>query len=438
MALQRNTFGPYVGRWSTPTAGQPQGAFKNRTSPGAGDGSFLEEAWANDWSGFFSSLLDAAGVSANNLVDEVGASQYFDALTTLIGSSTGVQTGDIIHSADTGMGVSRGFLELKGLTVTNNADRTTRADLFSTIGTTYGIGDGSTTFGLPRFPAEVPANTNIIPDFNSGITLGMAPPDGINGIWIADNNDVYVTTFGLGTQRSVSLGAFAVFGPPAVAAQGGSITGNNVNGDIWIGDLSGGDRRVLKSVALAQFTEVGDWNTDTGNGTPADMSLHENTGDLWVADDSNDKVRLLAGGAGTYTLTGSYPGASCTNIAVHQDTGDVYAAGGGEIYRKAFLDTTFRLFSIEASTVFSGLSINERTGDIWYINSTDQTVHVYLEGKLPSLQVGTYPDGNPTDISLSPGSDSVASTMWVSDNTGAGNVYQSPAVSVPSKRWIKF
>lgn len=42
--------------------------------------------------------------------------------------------------------------------------RTTYADLFAAIGTTWGVGDGSTTFGIPWFPADyaaVQANANV-------------------------------------------------------------------------------------------------------------------------------------------------------------------------------------------------------------------------------------------------------------------------------------
>lgn len=81
MALQRDA--KYPGRFTPASTAQPQGAFKNRTSTTAKDGSYLEQDWANDWSAFFSSLLDNAGVSPDGNVDEVGASQYFDALEDL-------------------------------------------------------------------------------------------------------------------------------------------------------------------------------------------------------------------------------------------------------------------------------------------------------------------------------------------------------------------
>ena len=78
----------YPGRFNNPTAGYPQGSFKNRTSPVAKDGSYLEKDWANDKEGFFQSLLSSAGIVANGSVDQVGASQYFDALKKVIGSVT--------------------------------------------------------------------------------------------------------------------------------------------------------------------------------------------------------------------------------------------------------------------------------------------------------------------------------------------------------------
>lgn len=84
MALKLNE--RYPGRFDNPSAGYPQGSFKNRTSPSAKDGSYLEKDWANDKEGFFQSLLASAVVQANGAVDRVGSSQYFNALMSIIGS----------------------------------------------------------------------------------------------------------------------------------------------------------------------------------------------------------------------------------------------------------------------------------------------------------------------------------------------------------------
>lgn len=82
MAIDRNA--RYPGRFDAPTTARPQGAFKNRTAPGAKDGSYLERDWANDWDGFFGSLMRSAGLTANGTPDTALASQYFDALTKKI------------------------------------------------------------------------------------------------------------------------------------------------------------------------------------------------------------------------------------------------------------------------------------------------------------------------------------------------------------------
>ncbi|MGH9928348.1 MAG: hypothetical protein ACREA9_03860, partial [Pyrinomonadaceae bacterium] len=77
----------YPGRFDPASVDYPQGSFKNRTAPGALDGSYLEKDWANDKEGFFQSLMDEASLSPNGLVDKVGASQYLDALQAIIAAS---------------------------------------------------------------------------------------------------------------------------------------------------------------------------------------------------------------------------------------------------------------------------------------------------------------------------------------------------------------
>nr|DAK85318.1 MAG TPA: hypothetical protein [Caudoviricetes sp.] len=78
MALDRSN--RYPGRFENPTTAQPQGAFKNRTSPTAEDGSYFEADWANDMSGFFARILNVAGVTPNGTVDSGTSSQLYDAM----------------------------------------------------------------------------------------------------------------------------------------------------------------------------------------------------------------------------------------------------------------------------------------------------------------------------------------------------------------------
>jgi len=90
MSLKLNE--KYPGRFANPSAGYPLGAFKNRTTPTAKDGSYLEKDWANDKEGFFQSLIAAAGITPNGLVDQVGASQFYDALLTVLGQQLATTT----------------------------------------------------------------------------------------------------------------------------------------------------------------------------------------------------------------------------------------------------------------------------------------------------------------------------------------------------------
>jgi len=64
--------------------------------------------------------------------------------------SSGIETGTIVEW--TTATIPTGFLVCDG----SNVSRTTYAALFAVIGTTYGSGDGSTTFGLPDLEDRIP------------------------------------------------------------------------------------------------------------------------------------------------------------------------------------------------------------------------------------------------------------------------------------------
>lgn len=70
----------YPQRWESPSQDYPQGAFKNLSALGEQDGSYLEEAWLNDQSGFFGALLRNAEMTPNGLVDTAQQSQFYEAL----------------------------------------------------------------------------------------------------------------------------------------------------------------------------------------------------------------------------------------------------------------------------------------------------------------------------------------------------------------------
>lgn len=87
MAL--NLQNKYPGRFDPVSADYPQGKFKNRSSPTAQDGSYMERDWLNDWAGFLGALLSNAGVTPNGNVDTAQSSQFYDALGTVVLKKTG-------------------------------------------------------------------------------------------------------------------------------------------------------------------------------------------------------------------------------------------------------------------------------------------------------------------------------------------------------------
>jgi len=76
----------------------------------------------------------------------------------------GVNTGIVLPWGDST--VPSGFLECDGSAVS----RTTYATLFSVVGTTYGAGDGSTTFNLPDLEDRLIISKS--PDYSLGATGG--------------------------------------------------------------------------------------------------------------------------------------------------------------------------------------------------------------------------------------------------------------------------
>lgn len=66
-----------------------------------------------------------------------------------------------------------GWLKCNGAIVS----RSTYADLFTAIGTTYGAGDGSTTFGLPELRGEFIRSWDDARGIDSGRAIGSAQAD---------------------------------------------------------------------------------------------------------------------------------------------------------------------------------------------------------------------------------------------------------------------
>ena len=83
----------------------------------------------------------------------------------------GISPGDIVFRAANVL--PDGFLKANGATIS----RTTYAALFAAIGTTFGVGDGSTTFKIPDLRGEFVRGWDDSRGIDSGRAFGSAQAD---------------------------------------------------------------------------------------------------------------------------------------------------------------------------------------------------------------------------------------------------------------------
>ena len=103
-----------------------------------------------------------------------------------IGGSGAIDTGGVVAISTTT--VPFGFFECDGSTIS----RTTYATLFATIGTTFGAGDGSTTFKLPDLRGEFIRGFDNARGVDSGRAIGTYQQDQFQGHYHADNTTANV------------------------------------------------------------------------------------------------------------------------------------------------------------------------------------------------------------------------------------------------------
>jgi microcystin-dependent protein len=83
-------------------------------------------------------------------LSDLGVSVTSSQINTVVSRDVVLPSGVIFITAGTAL--PDGWLRCQGQAVS----RTTYADLFTAIGTTYGVGDGSTTFNVPNLQGRVP------------------------------------------------------------------------------------------------------------------------------------------------------------------------------------------------------------------------------------------------------------------------------------------
>lgn len=147
----------------------------NFTGAGVTEGQF--KAAVTDLRGYLNGLLGADGTTATarstlGLATVASTGRYTDLTGIPAGSS--IPAGTVLPYA--GTTAPTGFLLPFGQAVS----RTTFASLFAAIGTTYGIGDGSTTFNLPDLRGRAAFGADAMGGIGAN-RLGLGVAGGVTG-----------------------------------------------------------------------------------------------------------------------------------------------------------------------------------------------------------------------------------------------------------------
>lgn len=98
-----NPASQYPGQITPASTDYPYGSARDVSSPGAGDGTPVQQAWVNDWFGFQQRVLQAAGITPSGNPDTAVASDVFDGLIgRLIGIRVFSTAGTFTYTPTTG------------------------------------------------------------------------------------------------------------------------------------------------------------------------------------------------------------------------------------------------------------------------------------------------------------------------------------------------
>lgn len=169
-------------------------------------------------------------IEAGLTPDHENLTQLHEAIEILIaaGITPGVEPGSVIYIANNS--APSGYLKANGALIS----RATYANLFAAIGTTFGAGDGSTTFALPDLRGEFMRGW----DDSRGIDSGRA--------------------FGSSQSHGIEQGTFQVRwdagGSPIVQAVSGSVTKQDFGSAITVNGSATG--RPITEVKVGNATET--------------------------------------------------------------------------------------------------------------------------------------------------------------------------------------
>jgi microcystin-dependent protein len=137
-------------------------------------------------------------------------------VTAAIAANPGVPAGTVISVAMNS--APSGYLKCNGAAVS----RTTYATLFSAIGTTYGVGDGSTTFNVPELRGEFVRGWDDARGIDSGRAIGTTQQDAFQGHYHSMNAINGTNTGATGTTSSAQATSVTSTGAPITDGTNGT------------------------------------------------------------------------------------------------------------------------------------------------------------------------------------------------------------------------
>ena len=168
-----NRYNRGAGAASPPSApAAPDNEFFTEGNPGLGVPATQPGPW---WFHMISEELRAVIVAGGLTPDHTDLSQLSSAIQAMIASSSiNIPAGQVDYFAMNA--APTGYLKANGAAIS----RTAYADLFTAIGTTFGVGDGSTTFNLPDLRGEFLRGWDDGRGIDSGRAFGSAQAHGVN------------------------------------------------------------------------------------------------------------------------------------------------------------------------------------------------------------------------------------------------------------------
>lgn len=278
-------------------------------------------------------------------------------------SQGNLRPGDLLPSSDPTI-MFRGFIPANGL----NVSRATYPALFGVLGTSFGEGNGSTTFGVPFVPPLSPQG------FVQGSSFSLINTGpGIDGV--------------------------------------ANMAINYTSKDVYI--TSNADAEVYKSVGgTASFVSTNLSSILVANETPTGVTVDSLTGDVYVCTNRSNtlgRVYRLPGAGGSWAQYGDYNSfaggsTTCRGIDIDERTKTLYvldSAHGIVILPNGDTTRDYRL--LIADTFFSGtaidVAVNPLTKDVVILNSFGE-IDLLENGNLPLIQIGDFPSSGYNSLAI--------------------------------------